>query len=1035
MEPAAKASGGTPSSPLPSPAASAVWSGSVPFEKALLSIEAREALLQVQDTEQRLFECMRRCMLARAKCDREYAASLEGVAQLAQRLGPSPSDATAASYTSIFTTWSKIMEETSTLALMLHKRAESITTGVVDKLAQLIADRNAARKTFADEKAQSEKELRKVQEALGRLHSDYCKAMERVKAKRAECQELQQRGKLSKTDDARRKYLIACENAHNAHNEYLLCVKETRLFYNGVHRGTIPQWLSTCQKHMESSIAQCKQILQDFVKATDMSTVEYQAVYKNMAVLADGINANAEYTSFVQTHRKDFVMPAVEFDASVFQGYVGSLVPNELSVNTATTEALMRSRYGYEDRVAEADDAVNRLTSQLRAASEATDKSRLGKQLEVDGLSRRADDQRLVVERLIQMLQYVGEKLKASSTNGGGGGEQALALPPMPEAAAEAAFVGSDDGTAYSATAAATSATASAANSATAFGSAAAAASAAASATSSAAATAIPAAGSSGGGAGSALQTAEGAEDSNGTGGSGGAVSGSASSSSRRSGVDAITNTFTKLYNKMKTVSDLMGSTSKDYADGGGGGAATAGDNPTVTSSRSQPIIAKKLSNNSLLPKSDSSKELAAAAADGEQRQQHRLHLKKKAYESSQLKGDNSQLSPEVDVPNGGKALKQSEVTEAKRALEDLEWFHGILPREEIQRLLRDDGDFLVRESKKRETQETLFVLSVMWQGPKHFIIQSTEAGGWKLEGQAYPSIRELIEQQSASGCPVTVRTQALLVHPIPRETWQLNNDHIVLECKIGNGNFGEVFKGTYNGSVVAVKTCKEELSDEQKRKFIGEGRILRQYDHPNIVQFIGIAAQKNPVMIVMEYVAGGALLTWLRKHEGEPHRTLVGMCIDAALGMEYLAAKSVIHRDLAARNCLVAAEGKVKISDFGMSREESEYIMSAGNMRQIPIKWTAPEALNYGRYTTMCDVWSYGILMWEVFSYGKNPYPGMRNQEARERVDQGYRMGAPASCLPAVYELMLRCWMSNAEQRPPFTQLIKDLRAVLETL
>lgn len=147
----------------------------------------------------------------------------------------------------------------------------------------------------------------------------------------------------------------------------------------------------------------------------------------------------------------------------------------------------------------------------------------------------------------------------------------------------------------------------------------------------------------------------------------------------------------------------------------------------------------------------------------------------------------------------------------------------------------------------------------------------------------------------------------------------------------------------------VAVKTCKLTLPDEQKRKFLQEGRILKQYDHPNIVKLIGICVQKQPIMIVMELVPGGSLLTYLRKNSstistGEQ----LSMCRDAAAGMSYLESKFCIHRDLAARNCLVGYDSNVKISDFGMSREEEEYIVSDG-MKQIPIKWTAPEALNFG--------------------------------------------------------------------------------------
>jgi len=217
------------------------------------------------------------------------------------------------------------------------------------------------------------------------------------------------------------------------------------------------------------------------------------------------------------------------------------------------------------------------------------------------------------------------------------------------------------------------------------------------------------------------------------------------------------------------------------------------------------------------------------------------------------------------------------------------------------------------------------------------------------------------------------------------REQWELNNDDVDLLSKIGRGNFGDVYRATLKPASlpVAVKTCKTTLPEEQKKKFLQEGRILKQYDHPNIVRFIGICVQKQPIMIVMELVPGGSLLNFLRNQGADlTQKNLLGMCLDAAAGMSYFESKNCIHRDLAARNCLVGEENKVKISDFGMSREEEEYTVSDG-LKQIPIKWTAPEALNYGKYTSLCDVWSYGVLTWEIFSRGGTPYQGKNDKES----------------------------------------------------
>ncbi|XP_028161885.1 tyrosine-protein kinase Fer isoform X6 [Ostrinia nubilalis] len=377
-----------------------------------------------------------------------------------------------------------------------------------------------------------------------------------------------------------------------------------------------------------------------------------------------------------------------------------------------------------------------------------------------------------------------------------------------------------------------------------------------------------------------------------------------------------------------------------------------------------------------------------------------------------------------VDSLDGSSPDHQVSVSETERSLVEQEWFHGVLPREEVVRLLRADGDYLVRETTRNHARQ--LVLSVCWGQHKHFIVQTTPEGHYRFEGAAFPSVAELIAWQRTSGVPVTARSGALLRRAVPRETWELNNDDVQLCDKIGRGNFGDVYKARLKttGQEVAVKTCRVALPEEQKRTFLQEGRILKQYQHPNIVRLIGIAVQKPPIMIVMELVSGGSLLTFLRTRSSSlGSRALLAMCRDAAAGMRYLESKNCIHRDLAARNCLVGDDNIVKISDFGMSREEEEYIVSGG-MKQIPIKWTAPEALNFGKYTSLCDVWSYGVLMWEIFSKGDTPYAGMSNSRAREKIDAGYRMPAPEGCAEDVYALMLRCWEYEADKRPHFHQI-----------
>ncbi|CAL1264549.1 unnamed protein product [Larinioides sclopetarius] len=284
---------------------------------------------------------------------------------------------------------------------------------------------------------------------------------------------------------------------------------------------------------------------------------------------------------------------------------------------------------------------------------------------------------------------------------------------------------------------------------------------------------------------------------------------------------------------------------------------------------------------------------------------------------------------------------------------------------------------------------------------------------------------------QYQSGQAVTLKSGAVLRRPIPREKWELNNEDVDLIEKIGSGNFGDVYRAQLANypEEVAVKTCHVNLPEVQKRKFLQEGRILMDYNHPNIVKFIGICVQKLPYMIVMELVQGGSLLNYLQKYgETLTQDQLLSFCIDAASGMEYLESKNCIHRDLAARNCLVGENNIVKLSDFGMSRETLEYVATDG-MKQIPIKWTAPEALNYGTYTSLSDVWSFGILMWEVYSLGSIPYFGLSNNKATEAVERGYRLHAPDNTPSAVYDLMMKCWEYDRNNRPHFSEIHSTMR------
>ncbi|XP_055154068.1 tyrosine-protein kinase Fer isoform X1 [Symphalangus syndactylus] len=382
----------------------------------------------------------------------------------------------------------------------------------------------------------------------------------------------------------------------------------------------------------------------------------------------------------------------------------------------------------------------------------------------------------------------------------------------------------------------------------------------------------------------------------------------------------------------------------------------------------------------------------------------------------------------------GSSALSDM-ISISEKPLAEQDWYHGAIPRIEAQELLKKQGDFLVRESHGKPGE---YVLSVYSDGQRrHFIIQYVD-NMYRFEGTGFSNIPQLIDHHYTTKQVITKKSGVVLLNPIPKDKkWILSHEDVTLGELLGKGNFGEVYKGTLKDKTsVAVKTCKEDLPQELKIKFLQEAKILKQYDHPNIVKLIGVCTQRQPVYIIMELVSGGDFLTFLRRKKDELKlKQLVKFSLDAAAGMLYLESKNCIHRDLAARNCLVGENNVLKISDFGMSRQEDGGVYSSSGLKQIPIKWTAPEALNYGRYSSESDVWSFGILLWETFSLGVCPYPGMTNQQAREQVERGYRMSAPQHCPEDISKIMMKCWDYKPENRPKFSELQKELTVIKRKL
>ncbi|XP_047443623.1 tyrosine-protein kinase receptor Tie-1 isoform X2 [Mugil cephalus] len=276
--------------------------------------------------------------------------------------------------------------------------------------------------------------------------------------------------------------------------------------------------------------------------------------------------------------------------------------------------------------------------------------------------------------------------------------------------------------------------------------------------------------------------------------------------------------------------------------------------------------------------------------------------------------------------------------------------------------------------------------------------------------------------------------------------------EDIKFEDVIGEGNFGQVIKAMIkkdgNKMSAAIKMLKEFASENDHRDFAGELEVLCKLgQHPNIINLIGACENRGYLYIAIEYAPYGNLLDFLRKSrvlETDPafakeHGTastltsqqLLQFAVDVATGMHYLSDKQFIHRDLAARNVLVGDNLVAKIADFGLSRGEEVYVKKT--MGRLPVRWMAIESLNYSVYTSKSDVWSFGVLLWEIVSLGGTPYCGMTCAELYEKLPQGYRMEKPKNCDDEVYELMKQCWRDRPYERPPFSQISVQLNRMQE--
>ncbi|XP_050300961.1 tyrosine-protein kinase Src64B-like isoform X2 [Anthonomus grandis grandis] len=419
-------------------------------------------------------------------------------------------------------------------------------------------------------------------------------------------------------------------------------------------------------------------------------------------------------------------------------------------------------------------------------------------------------------------------------------------------------------------------------------------------------------------------------------------------------------------------------------------------------------------------------------------------------------------LGPYIGSEEG---FVQANFVAYESSIESEEWFFKAASRKDAENLLMSPdnprGTFLIRPS-----QSDGYSLSIKaWDSQrgyhvKHYKIkhQPVQHSGYQSNmklcyyisiNKTFDSLKELVSvyHKNAFGlCDTLIQPcrkpdPPLYLSSRYRDRWEISRNEIELITRIGTGNFGEVYSGKWRGKVVvAVKMLLDSNGKMSGEEFLTEAAVMKEIQHEKLVQLYGVCTKNEPYYIIQEYMPKGSLERYLRQDSGKTIKFegLVNIAYQVASGMAYLESLLFIHRDLAARNVLLGENLVAKICDFGLARfmpefnsEDSNtapvYISKSGN---FPVKWTAPEALKYNIYSTKSDVWSYGIFLTELFTYGCAPYGRTDPLRVYYLVcEENYRMPKPENLPDELYHVMLQCWHEIPDKRPPF----RDLEAYFE--
>ncbi|KAI6652242.1 epidermal growth factor receptor isoform X1 [Oopsacas minuta] len=378
--------------------------------------------------------------------------------------------------------------------------------------------------------------------------------------------------------------------------------------------------------------------------------------------------------------------------------------------------------------------------------------------------------------------------------------------------------------------------------------------------------------------------------------------------------------------------------------------------------------------------------------------------------------------------------------------LQTMPWFHGKITREVAESLLNpiSDGLFLVRESTNYPGDYTLCV--AFDAKVEHYRVIHTNSKVTVDEEEFFDSLTELVAhyESDADGLCIQllkcvpkdgVKEFEVKLSDFEQAGWLIKKRDLEFHEVLGDGEFGEVRKGIYRGIKVAIKTLKPETCTKFSiQNFLAEASVMTDLKHPNLVRLMGInideTVKPSRICLITEFMSKGSLIEYLRTRGRAviTRQNQFSFACDVGKGMAYLENRDLVHRDLAARNVLVAEDNVAKVADFGLARPE---LFKSDSVGKIPIKWTAPEALRRQDFSSKSDVWSYGVFLWELYSFGRVPYPRVPLNDVTKFVEMGNRMDIPDKCPVPIYQLMIDCWQAIPSSRPKFESILQSLKAM----